>query len=135
MHWLSTALIVLPIGGALAIWILPLRSFAVGSTALLVALAEVALWIDSVARFDFSKPGLQLDQRTSWFSDLHVSYHVGLFGFSLWLVGMTVVVMAAAIGYAFWAGRDRPRVRARAHAVHRRDDGTGRAPRQGGRQQ
>ena len=109
MHWLSTALILLPIGGALAIWILPLRSFAVGSTALLVALAEVALWIDSVARFDFSKPGLQLDQRTSWFSDLHVSYHVGLFGFSLWLVGMTVVVMAAAIGYAFWAGRDRPR--------------------------
>src|SRR5206468_368440 len=43
------------------------------------------------------------------FSDLHVSYHVGLYGFSLWLVGMTVVVMAAAIGYAFWAGRDRPR--------------------------
>ena len=109
MHWLSTALILLPIGGALGIWILPLRPFAVGSTALLVALAEVALWIESVARFDFSKPGLQLDQRTSWFSDLHVSYHVGLYGFSLWLVGMAVVVMAAAIAYAFWAGRDRPR--------------------------
>jgi NADH-quinone oxidoreductase subunit M len=109
MHWLSTALILLPIGGALTIWIVPLRPFAVGSTALLVALAEVALWIDSVARFDFSKPGPQLDQRTSWFSDLHVSYHVGLFGFSLWLVGMTVIVMAAAIAYAFWAGRDRPR--------------------------
>jgi len=109
MHWLTTALILLPVGGALAIWILPLQPFAVGSTALLVALAEVGLWIDSVARFDFSKPGLQLDQRTSWFSDLHVSYHVGLYGFSLWLVGMTVVVMAAAIAYAFWAGRDRPR--------------------------
>jgi len=109
VHWLSTALILLPVGAAVGIWILPLRPFAVGSTALLVALAEVALWIDSVARFDFSKPGLQLDQQTSWFSDLHVSYHVGLYGFSLWLVGMTVVVMAAAIAYAFWAGRDRPR--------------------------
>src|SRR5204863_9018850 len=83
--------------------------FAVGSTALLVALAEVALWIDSVARFDFSKPGLQLDQQTNWFSDLNVSYHVGLFGFSLWLVVMSVSVMATAIGYAFWAGRDKPR--------------------------
>ena len=62
-----------------------------------------------MARFDFSKPGLQLDQQTSWFCDLHVSYHVGLYGFSLWLVGLTVVVMAAAIGYAFWAGRERPR--------------------------
>src|ERR671930_1798032 len=109
MNCLTTILIFLPVAGALLIWILPLRPFAVGSTAFLIALAEVALWIDSVARFDFSKPGLQLDQRTSWFSDLHVSYHVGLFGFSLWLVGMSVVVMAAAIGYAFWAGRDRPR--------------------------
>jgi NADH-quinone oxidoreductase subunit M len=109
MNWLTTALILLPVGGALLIWILPLNSFAVGSTALLVALAEVGLWIDAVSKFDFSQPGLQLDQRTSWFSDLHVSYHVGLFGFSLWLVGMSVVVMAAAIAYAFWAGRDRPR--------------------------
>ena len=51
--WLTTALILLPAAGALAIWILPLRPFAVGSTALLVALAEVALWIDAAARFDF----------------------------------------------------------------------------------
>ncbi len=107
--WLTTALILLPVAGALVVWILPLRPFAVGSTALLVALAEVALWIDAVARFDFDKPGLQLDQRQSWFSDLHVSYHVGFFGFSLWLTGLTVVVLAAATGYAVWAGRERPR--------------------------
>ena len=46
---------------------------------------------------------------TSWFSDLHVSYHVGFYGFSIWLVGLTAVVLAAPIGYAFWAGRERPR--------------------------
>jgi hypothetical protein len=40
---LTTALILLPVAGALAVWVLPLRPFAVGSTALLVALAEVAL--------------------------------------------------------------------------------------------
>jgi NADH-quinone oxidoreductase subunit M len=108
--WLTTALILLPIAGALLAWILPLRGpFAVGSTALLVALAEVALWIDAVVRFDFGRPGLQLHQQQSWFSDLHVSYHVGVYGFSLWLVGLTVVVQAAATGYAFWAGRERPR--------------------------
>jgi NADH-quinone oxidoreductase subunit M len=109
MDWLTTALILLPVGGALGIWILPFRPFAVGSTALLVALAEVALWIEAVAHFDFSDPQLQLAQQRSWFSDLHVSYHVGFYGFSLWLVGMTVVVMAAATAYAFWAGRERPR--------------------------
>src|SRR5205085_7835809 len=76
-----------------------------GSIALLVALGEVGLWIESLVRFDFSKGGLQLDQKASWFSDLKVSYHVGMYGFSLWLVGLTVVVMAATIAYAFWAGR------------------------------
>jgi NADH-quinone oxidoreductase subunit M len=107
--WLTTALILFPIAGGLLVWLLPLRPFAVGSTALLFALVEVGLWIDSVARFDFSRPGLQLDQRTSWFSDLQVSYHVGFYGFSLWLAGLTVVVLTAAIAYALWAGRDRPR--------------------------
>jgi NADH-quinone oxidoreductase subunit M len=109
VDWLTTILIFLPVAGALVVWLLPLQPFAVGSTALLVALAEVGVWVESLARFDFDRRGLQLDQRTSWFSDLHVSYHVGFYGFSLWLAGMTVVVTAAAIGYAFWAGRDRPR--------------------------
>ena len=42
--------------------------------------------------------------------DLGVSYHVGFFeGFSVWLVGLTTVVMAAAIAYGVWVGRDHPR--------------------------
>ena len=106
---MTTALILLPVAGALLVWVLPLRPFAVASTALLVALAEVALWIDTVGRYDFSRGGLQLENHQSWFSDLNVSYHVGFYGFALWLVGMTVVVMAAAIGYACWVGRERPR--------------------------
>src|SRR5436189_2022066 len=83
----------------------PWDAFTAGSIALLVALAEVGVWIESLVRFDFSRGGLQLEQQTTWFSDLHVSYHVGMYGFSLWLVGLTVVVQAAAIIYAFWAGR------------------------------
>jgi NADH-quinone oxidoreductase subunit M len=107
--WLTTSLILLPAAGALVLFLLPLRAFAAGALALLFALVEVGLWIETVARFDFSNPNLQLDQQTSWFSDLHVSYHVGLYGFSVWLVGLTVVVLAAAIGYAFWAGREQAR--------------------------
>ncbi len=106
--WLTTILIFLPVAGALACFVLPLGEYAIGSLALLVALGEVGFWIEAVTRFDFSH-GLQFTQRASWFSDLHVSYHVGLYGFSLWLVGLTVVVVACAIAYAFWARRDRPR--------------------------
>ena len=106
---MTTALVLLPLAGALLVWILPLPRFWVGSTALLVALAEVGLWIETLIRFDFSERSLQLEQRTSWFGDLGVSYHVGFLSFSMWLAGMAVVVMAASIAYAFWAGRERPR--------------------------
>jgi NADH-quinone oxidoreductase subunit M len=103
--WLTTTLILLPIAGATLVWLFPWDAFTAGAIALLVALGEVGVWIESLVRFDFHRSGLQLDQHASWFSDLKVSYHVGMYGFSLWLVGLTVVVMAATIAYAFWAGR------------------------------
>ena len=106
---LTTALIFVPVAGALVVWLLPLSRYATGALALLVALVEVGLWIDTLLVFDFDNEQIQQEQQASWFSDLGVSYHVGLYSFSLWLVGLTVVVMAAAIAYAFWAGRERPR--------------------------
>jgi NADH-quinone oxidoreductase subunit M len=105
----TTLLICLPLGAALLIWALPLNRVSAGSLAVLAALAEVGVWIQMLARFDFDKGGLQFAQRRNWFSDLHVSYHVGVYAFSVWLVGLTVVVMAACIAYAFWAGRERAR--------------------------
>ena len=106
--WLVTILIFLPVAAGLACFVFPVGGQYVAAFAALAALVEIGFWIDALARFDFSK-GLQYDQQVSWFSDLNVSYHVGMYGFSLWLVGLTVVVMAAAIMYALLAGRDRPR--------------------------
>ena len=106
---MTTALVLLPLAGALAVWLAPLSGRAAGSLAFLVALAEVGLWISTLQQFDFAASGVQLEDRASWLSDLSASYHVGLYGFSLWLVGLTVVVGAAAIGYGFWVGRERPR--------------------------
>jgi NADH-quinone oxidoreductase subunit M len=106
---LTSILIWLPIAGALLIWLLPLSRYASGSLALLFSLAEVGFWIEQAARFNFSGSGLQMEERAKWFGDLGVSYHVGVYGFSLWLVGLTVVAMAACTGYGFWVGRDRSR--------------------------
>ncbi len=105
----TSLLVWLPIGAAIAIWVLPLSRYATGSLAVLVSLLEVGIWIQQAAHFDFSHSGIQFQQRGQWIEDLGVSYHVGEYGFSLWLVGLTVVAMAAAIGYGFWVGRDRPR--------------------------
>jgi len=106
---MTTALICFPLGAALVVWVVPWTRFWAGSLALLVALIEIGLWITTVRGFDFGSGGLQDEQQAHWFEDLGISYHVGFYSFSLWLVGLTVVVLAAAIAYAFWAGRDRAR--------------------------
>ena len=57
--WLTTILIFLPMAGALVVWLLPLSKQAAGSLAALVALAEVAVWILALERFDFGSGELQ----------------------------------------------------------------------------
>jgi NADH-quinone oxidoreductase subunit M len=104
-----TLLIVLPLAAALIVWVLPLNPVSAGSLALLAALAEIGVWIQLLVRYDFAAGGLQFSEQRNWFSDLNVSYHVGVYGFSVWLIGLTVVVMAAATVYGFWAGRERAR--------------------------
>ena len=105
----TTALILLPLVGALVVAILPLPRESTAGLAFLVALAEIALWVAALGRFDFDDGGLQLGTSREWVESLGISYSVGFYGFSLWLVGATVVVFAAAIGYAMWVGRDRSR--------------------------
>jgi NADH-quinone oxidoreductase subunit M len=109
--WFATILIFLPIAGALAVWLLPLPRRVAGSFALLVALAEVGFWINALTRMDFERREAtpNFDQKATWFSDLDVSYHVGFYAFSFWLAGLTVVVAAVSIAYAFWVRRERPR--------------------------
>jgi NADH-quinone oxidoreductase subunit M len=106
---MTTVLICLPLAAALIVWVLPLNPISAGSLSLLAALAEVGVWIQLLVRYDFAQGGLQFSQRHTWFADLNVSYHVGVYGFSVWLVGLTVIVMAATIAYGFWAGRERTR--------------------------
>ena len=106
----TTVLILLPVVGAVGLWLTPWASArAAGGFAFLVALAELALWVGTAANFEFGR-GLQFDADRVWFSDLGVSYRVGLHDYSLWLVGLTAVVTAAAVGYGFWAGRSRSAV-------------------------
>ena len=107
--WLTTFLIFLPMVGAALVWLTPFSKHMAGAVATLVALLEVALWVIAVERFNFATGDLQFEQQHAWFRDLGSSYHVGQFGFSLWLIGLTVIAGAAATAYAWWAGRERAR--------------------------
>jgi len=105
----TTALILLPLAGALVVAILPLPRESTAGLAFLIALGEVALWIAAAGRFDFDDGGIQLGTTREWVESLGISYSVGFYGFSLWLAGAAVIVFAAAIGYGMWVGRDRSR--------------------------
>jgi NADH-quinone oxidoreductase subunit M len=105
---MTTTLILLPLAAALVVWLLPVPGRVAGALAFLVMLAELVLFAVAVGQFDFAQE-LQLVDRQTWFEDLNVSYHVGFFGFSLWLAGLTIVVCTAAVGYAWWIDRERGR--------------------------
>ena len=102
-------LILLPLGAALAVWLLPLDRLAATGLALAAVLGEIGLWITTLVRFDLDSGKLQLEEQANWFKDLGVTFHLGLWGYSLWLIGMTVLVMGAAIAFGARAGRERPR--------------------------
>ena len=53
-HWLTTILILLPVGGALLVALAPLPGYWLGSLASLISLVEVGFWITSAAKFDFA---------------------------------------------------------------------------------
>ena len=117
----TTLLIVFPLAGALVVWLAPLPRDWTAGLAFLIAVAEVGWWIGSVfqydsaspvrlsVQFDFDSSDLQYATSHQWFDAIGASYSVGFWGISFWLAGLTVVVGAAAVAYATWAGRDRPR--------------------------
>jgi len=92
--WL-TALIVLPLLGAAAVWALPAtRRRLVRPVALGFSLAEVALAVGAVLSFDTAQAGVhQLVETHSWIPALGVSYAVGVDGVGLLLILLSVVLV------------------------------------------
>src|SRR6185312_2173010 len=82
------------------------------ATALVVALAEAVLGAIALIGFN-TGGGIQYVQNTRWISDfgagVPIRYHVGMSGLSLFMVLLSAVGIAAAIGAAMIAGRDRSR--------------------------
>lgn len=96
--WL-TALVVLPLLGAVTLWVLPAgaRSRARG-VALGFALAELALAVGVLTQFDTSAAGThQLAETYAWIPQLGVSYAVAVDGVGLSLVLMSVLLVPLVV--------------------------------------
>ena len=110
---MTTALIFLPLAGAVIVGLLPLQRRATEWLALVFALAEAVLGAIALVGFN-TGGGIQYVQNTRWISGFGagapIRYHVGLSGLSLFMVLLAAVGIAAAIGTAMVAGRERSRV-------------------------
>ncbi len=111
----TTLLIAFPLVGALVVWLAPLpRDWTAGLAFLdrggrdrLVDRQRLRLRSQHLVvrgRPDFDSPELQHATSREWFDAIGASYSVGFHGYSFWLAGLTVVVGAAAVAYAVWAG-------------------------------
>ncbi len=110
---MTTALVFLPLAGALLVALLPLPRRVTEELAILIALAEVVLGAVALVGFKVGG-GMQYVQNTTWISHFGagapVRYHVGMDGLSLFMMLLSAVGIAAAIGAAIVAGRERPRM-------------------------
>ena len=90
---LLSLLIWLPIlGGALTLMLGNGRPQAARWTALVVALAALALSIPLFTGFDHANPGMQFAESKAWIPTYDIMYRLGADGISVALIGLTTLV-------------------------------------------
>jgi NADH-quinone oxidoreductase subunit M len=98
LPWLTT-IGLLPLVGAVAIWLLPktdLRS--VRLVALVASLLTLAATLELAFRFDTGRAGeYQFSERASWIPQLGASYAVGVDGIALVMVALSAVLVPICI--------------------------------------
>jgi NADH-quinone oxidoreductase subunit M len=109
---LSILLFLPLLAAGLLAWPRLLPASAVGPTWLGVSLVEVgllaAIWAGADRGAGFGTGRFAAEEQRRWIPGLGVSYHVGVDGVSLPLLGLTVVLFAACAGYS-WRHSDRTR--------------------------
>jgi NADH-quinone oxidoreductase subunit M len=93
-----TALILLPVAGALAVAVTgKRRPELVKLIALLASVATGAMSIWMLAQFDSGEEGFQFVSQHSWIESWGISWHLGVDGISLFLVVLTGILFPLAI--------------------------------------
>jgi NADH-quinone oxidoreductase subunit M len=96
--WILNALVFLPAGGALVALLIPKsRSEQAKMFGLLVGLVELGLAIALIIGFKSNTAGFQFVTDQSWIPTLGISWHLGVDGISLFLVGITALVFLVAM--------------------------------------
>jgi NADH-quinone oxidoreductase subunit M len=107
-HWVLTALLILPLVGAVAVMFVPARQ--VRAAALAFSLVEFILSLGLWWAYDASSAAMQFTQTLEWLPDWGIKYHVGIDGISLMLVLLTTGLTPLAIlsSWEYIHERERP---------------------------
>jgi NADH-quinone oxidoreductase subunit M len=106
---LLTLLLLLPLVGAMALWLVPNPQHSRWA-ALVTAAVELGLGVAVLLRFDASDPGFQLVERAHWIPTLNVHYLVGVDGISVLFLPLAALIFAAAIVASWTSVRTLPRL-------------------------
>lgn len=92
---LSLLILTLPVGAGL-IWLVPDPGKA-RWIALAAALVDLVLTLSIITGFDHSRSGFQFVGQTAWIPTLHIDYHLGVDGFSVLFLPLTVLLFIGVL--------------------------------------
>lgn len=105
---LLSAIIFLPLAGALLLWLLPARAARWAAASCM--LAVLALAAAAVAAFDRAASGFQLLERAGWIPGLNIHYQVGVDGLSLLFLPASALLFLGAVAATWTTSQDAPRL-------------------------
>lgn len=101
MSDIISILLILPIIGAVIVGTLPQRETNLAKgVGLAIAGLEFLLSLTLLSTFELGTPGMQFETNVPWISEFGVHYHVGIDGFSLWIILLTTLLTPLCI----WGG-------------------------------
>ena len=107
MNHLITALLVLPIVGALVVATLPKGETKLAhGVGIAFAALEFLVSIPLVTSFAVGQGGMQLETNVPWIAEFGINYHVGVDGFSLWIILLTTLLTPLCI-WGAWNSIDK----------------------------
>ncbi|HEY2804657.1 MAG TPA: NADH-quinone oxidoreductase subunit M [Gemmatimonadales bacterium] len=100
-HWILSALLLIPLAGAVLLMVLPAR--LARSVALVTTLVELVISLGMWVQFDPSVRHMAFEYQRAWIGVYGITFHVGADGISLMMVLLTTVLMPLAV-LGSWVG-------------------------------
>jgi len=107
MSDILTVLLVLPLLGAVVVGVLPQRETNLAKgVGFAVAVTQFLISLSLLSGFELGTPGMQFETNTPWIAEFGINYHVGVDGFSLWIILLTTLLTPLCL-LASWNSIDK----------------------------